>query len=120
MLCPSVRYFEQHRAPRHPKKLTDWARQMLLPAPPRQSGQMGRPRKRGVRLPTLAQRLHDPSTCWHTLTIPGWYSTAKSYPNGQPGQREREVEVATGTAVWSNTGKAVVPIRWVLIRGVDP
>ncbi|BCM88467.1 hypothetical protein IAD21_05415 [Abditibacteriota bacterium] len=34
------------------------------------------------------------------------------------GASGRKVEVATSTAVWSNTGKAVVPIRWVLIR--DP
>jgi hypothetical protein len=29
-LCPSERFFQLHRRPREPKKLTDWARQMLL------------------------------------------------------------------------------------------
>ncbi|BCM90473.1 hypothetical protein IAD21_02326 [Abditibacteriota bacterium] len=170
VLCPSARYFEQHRNARQPKKLTDWARQMLLqvrrwlpkrslivvadsgfaviemlacwqkerrgyapitaitrlrldaalfePAPPRPKGQNGRPRKRGQRLPTLAQQLLHSSTCWHSLTIPGWYQAAKSRPRGQVGQQDRQIEIATGTALWSNTGKAVVPIRWVLIR--DP
>ncbi len=154
VLCPSQRYFEQYRSARHPKKLTDWARQMLLlvrrwlpqrplivvadsgfavlemlacwqkerrgyapinaitrlrldaalflPAPPRRKGQNGRPRKRGQRLPTLAHRLDDAATVWHTLTIPGWYHTAKGSPQRRPGghgtSQERQVEIATGTA----------------------
>lgn len=66
----------------------------------------GRPRLKGKRLPTLQQRLNDSDTLWTSVTV-NWYD----------GQR-REVEIASASAVWYHTGKAVVPIRWVLIR--DP
>lgn len=76
------------------------------PAPPREPGQVGRPRKKGERQPTLRARLEDPETEWKRIRVP-WYGGARS-----------EVEVATGTAVWYHTGLPVVPLRWVLIR--DP
>ena len=77
------------------------------PAPPRAPGQVGRPRVKGKRLPTLEQVLHHPKTRWQKVTVPRWYS-----------QGEREVEVVTGTGVWYHSGRPVVPIRWVLLR--DP
>ena len=77
------------------------------PAPPLQPGQKGRPRKKGKRLPTLETIAADPSTQWQKVTVPNWY-----------GQRNREVEIVSDTAVWYHSGKPVVPIRWVLIR--DP
>jgi hypothetical protein len=76
------------------------------PAPPREPGQKGAPRKKGARQPTLFHRLPDPATIWTTVTV-RWY-----------GGTTRQVELASGTAVWYHTGKSVVPIRWVLIR--DP
>ncbi|MFN8540447.1 MAG: transposase [Thermomicrobiales bacterium] len=83
------------------------------PAPPRRAGQMGRPRKKGQRLPTLAARLADPTTAWTSVTVANWY-----------GEGARTVEVASGTAVWYHTGLPPVPIRWVLVRdpqgGFDP
>lgn len=151
VLCPSERWAAQ-RGKRY-KKLTDWARQMVLqlrrwlpdrelivvgdnayaaldwldavrrhviaitrlrldaalyePAPPRVPGRPGRPRKKGKRLPTLAQVLQDPATCWQHIRVSHWY-----------GRSERELEVATGTAVWYHAGLPVVPLRWVLVR--DP
>ena len=77
------------------------------PAPPRTPTQTGRPRVKGRRQPTLAQRLADPTTLWETLTVPCWY-----------GAGARVIEVATGTAVWYHSGVPPVAIRWVLIR--DP
>ena len=77
------------------------------PAAPRQPGQLGRPRKKGKRLPTLAARLADPATAWTTVTVANWY-----------GEGARTVEVASDTAVWYHSGLPPVPIRWVLIR--DP
>ncbi len=77
------------------------------PAPPRAPGQVGRPRVKGKRLPTLEQVLANPKTCWERVTVPRWYS-----------QGQREVELVTGTGVWYHTGLPVVPLRWVLIR--DP
>lgn len=34
---------------------------------------MGRPRRTGARLPTLAQRLGGPRTDWQSLVIPDWW-----------------------------------------------
>jgi hypothetical protein len=76
------------------------------PAPPREKGKKGAPRKKGARQPTLAQRLNDPTTVWERTSVQ-WYGGAA-----------REVELATGTAVWYHSGKPVVPLRWVLLR--DP
>jgi DDE superfamily endonuclease len=75
-------------------------------APPRRTGLMGRPRLKGKRLPTLAKQLDDPKTTWQSSNVI-WYQ-------GQ----ERNVEVASGTAVWYHTGKPPVAIRWLLSR--DP
>jgi hypothetical protein len=79
---------------------------LFKPAPPRKKGQLGRPRRKGERLPTLAARLKDPKTNWqrHKVT---WYD-----------QKPRVIEIASDTAIWFHYGKKPVPIRWLLIR--DP
>jgi DDE superfamily endonuclease len=81
--------------------------QLYAPAPPRRKGQMGRPRRKGVRLPSLQQRLGDQKTKWSRIIVPHWYSAGP-----------RTIQIATGTAVWYRVGLPVVPIRWILIR--DP
>lgn len=151
VLAPSERYYAT--SPRAPKKLLDWARQMIyqlrrwlptrplivvgdntyaaldllhacqrLPNPvtmitrlrldaalyepaPLYTG-VGRPRKKGARLPSLQSRLTHPQTCWQRIKVT-WY-------DGQ----QRQMELTSQTAVWYHSGKPVVPIRWVLIR--DP
>ncbi len=82
--------------------------QLYEPAPPRKDKQMGRPRKKGQRLPTLQAVLEDEKTRWQKVSIPRWYS-----------QRQREVQICSGTGVWYHAGLPVVPIRWVLIRDPD-
>jgi hypothetical protein len=77
------------------------------PAPARAPGTMGRPRKKGKRLPTLEQVRDNPKTRWRKMTVPRWYS-----------QGPRPVEIVSRTAVWYHSGKPVVSLRWVLIR--DP
>jgi hypothetical protein len=77
------------------------------PAPPRQAGTKGRPRRKGKRQSTLQARLPDPQTVWQMLTV-RWY-----------GGGQRAIEVATATAVWYHGGLPAVPLRWVLIRGPD-
>ena len=153
VLAPSERYYE--RIGKAPKKLTDWARQMIAqlrrwlpdrslvivgdssyavlallhfcqslshpvifitrlrldaalyePTPRRHPGQTGRPRLKGQRLPTLKHLLGQPTTVWTAVTVP-WYDGTL-----------RTLEIASDTAVWYHSGKAPVPIRWVLIR--DP
>lgn len=76
------------------------------PAPARKARTNGRPRLKGDRQPTLAQRLVDPKTTWEKLMV-AWYG-------GQP----RLVEVATDTAIWYHNGLPPVAIRWVILR--DP
>lgn len=152
-LAPSERYYKSMG--KDPKKLTDWARQLILqlrrwlpkralvlvadssyavldllhfcqsvsrpvtfitrlrldaalyePAPPRKPGQIGRPRLKGKRLPTLKQTLDQPQTEWTSVSV-AWYDGTT-----------RTLELLSQTAVWYHSGKAPVPIRWVLIR--DP
>ncbi len=77
------------------------------PAAPRQPGAKGRPRKKGARPPTLAQRVADPNTAWRSITVSAWY-----------GNTERRLEICSDTAVWYRSGRPVLPVRWVLLR--DP
>src|SRR3954454_20868905 len=81
--------------------------QLYAPVLPRRKGQIGRPRRKGVRLPSLQQRLRDRKTKWSKVTVPHWYSAGP-----------RTIQMATGTAVWYRVGLPVVPLRWILIR--DP
>ncbi len=70
-------------------------------------GQKGRPRKKGKRLPTLEKVAEDKHTHWKRLTVQEWY-----------GEKKRKIEITSGTAVWSHSGKPALPIRWVIVR--DP
>jgi hypothetical protein len=77
------------------------------PAPPHEPGQIGRPRLKGSRLPSLSRVVEDPKTAWKSISVSGWYGGA-----------QRTVEIVSDTAVWYSTGLPAVPVRWVLIR--DP
>lgn len=151
VLAPSGRYFEQRG--KTPKKITDWARQMILQVAhwlkgrtlvvvadsaystlellgavrdrvtfitrlrldaalyaeprPRPPGRSGRPPAKGERLPSLGQVLVDPATEWQPLVVPQWYD-----------QKDVQVEVSSGVALWYHKGHQPLPIRWVLLR--DP
>lgn len=147
-LAPSGRYAKE--AGKRHKKVTDWARQMLLqlkrwlpgrqviavgdsgyaviellaavrshvtfitrlrldaalyePAPAREPGKPGRSRKKGGRLPTLQEVLKSSATKWQKVKLANWY-----------GHGQKDMEIATATAVWYHSGKPVVPLRWVLL-----
>ena len=153
VLAPSERYYEG-RARRH-KKLTEWARQIVLQArrwlPKRllvvvadssfaviellwrlrqlenpicmitrlrldaalyepakaTPGKIGRPRKKGDRLPTLEKVAENRNTHWKRLVVKKWY-----------GEKRRVIEITSQTAVWYHSGQPPVPIRWVIVR--DP
>ena len=81
---------------------------LYAPAAPRAPGTMGRPRKKGTRLPNLSEVLSDAKTAWQRVHVSHWY-----------GKSERELEIATGTAVWYHAGMPVVPLRWILVRDPD-
>jgi len=101
-----------HRMTRLPRTITMGVRFRLdaalyEPVAQRRPGQMGRPRVKGKRLPTLAQVAADEATTWLSYVIPYWY-----------GQASRGIEIVSGTAVGYHRGMPVVPLRGVLIR--DP
>ncbi|GGR29173.1 hypothetical protein [Deinococcus ruber] len=77
------------------------------PAPERQVGQRGRPRRKGNRLSTLASLVHDSKTCCERVRLQRWY-----------GETNREIEVISQTAVWYHNGLPPLPLRWVSMR--DP
>ena len=70
-------------------------------------GAMGRPRKKGQRLPTLETVAEDKHTRWKRLTVQQWY-----------GEKKRMIEITSQTAVWYHSGQPPLPIRWVIVR--DP
>jgi hypothetical protein len=76
------------------------------PPPPRRPQQRGRPPVTGARLPSLAERLRSRRTAWRRVSLEGWY-----------GRRTRQLDIASGTALWHHPGRRVA-IRWVLVR--DP
>ena len=76
-------------------------------APIHERKPVGRPRKKGTRLPTLRTVLSNEQTNWQKLTVDNWY-----------GQGPTPVEITSETAVWYHNGMPPVPIRWVLVR--DP
>lgn len=70
-------------------------------------GALGRPRKKGQRLPTLEAIAEDKHIRWKRITVQQWY-----------GEKTRMLEITSKTAVWYHTGQPPLPIRWVLVR--DP
>jgi hypothetical protein len=68
---------------------------------------LGRPRKKGKRLPTLKEIAEDKLTRWKRLTVQEWY-----------GEKKRDIEITSKTAIWFHSGKPPLPIRWVMVR--DP
>jgi len=67
----------------------------------------GRPRKKGKRLPTLQQISEDKHTRWRHLLVQEWY-----------GEKKRNIEITSNTAIWFHVGHPPLPIRWVIVR--DP
>ena len=72
--------------------------------PPQHRPRVGRPRLLGRRLPSLSEQLASRSTRRHRPQITGWY-----------GRTERQVEIVSGSAIWSHPGHHL-PIRYVLVR----
>jgi hypothetical protein len=79
---------------------------LSAPAPPRLAGTKGRPRVKGARWPTLEHVRKAQQTAWQRVRV-RWYDG-----------RRRQLEVTSGTAVWSRIGQPVLPVRGVIAR--DP
>ena len=145
VLAPSARYY--HQQGRRHKKLTDWARQMILQLrrwlPRRTLVLVGDNSYAVLDLLHCCQSLREPVTLIARLRLDA--ALYASAPPRQPGQQgrlplkalldqadvtwasvavawydrtTRTVELTSQTAVWYRSGKPPVLIRWVLIR--DP
>lgn len=73
---------------------------------PRTAKTMGRPRKVGIALTKLHAMLSDPTTTWTATEV--------TWPDGT----RRSLELASGQALWNESGEVPLPIRWVVVR--DP
>jgi hypothetical protein len=80
-------------------RLFDWP-------PTRTRKGQGRPPIVGQRLPTLDQIARSANTRWQRSQL-AWYDGGR-----------KVVDWTSGIALWYSTGKAPLPIRWVLVR--DP
>ena len=104
VLAPSTRYYQQ-RGRRH-KKLTDWARQMVVQLrrwlPQRTLVLVGDNSYAVLDLLHCCQSLREPVTLIARLRLGA----------------TRTVELPSQTAVWYRSGKPPAVIRWVLVR--DP
>jgi len=79
---------------------------LFAPPKPRRPGQTGRPAVVGKRLTKLSDQLKDSTRVWQTIQVQ-WYD-----------QRQRHLQVLTGTALWYRFGLTPLPVRWLLVR--DP
>jgi hypothetical protein len=70
-------------------------------------GAIGRPRRKGKRLPTLETVAQDKHTRWKRLIVHEWY-----------GEKKRMIEITSNTAIWFHSAQPALPIRWVIVR--DP
>ena len=84
-----------------------WNARLFDEPTPQPKGKRGPKPKKGARQPKLSARLTDPDTEWKRIEV-NWY-----------GGEKKEVEIATGKALWHRVGLDPVPIRWVLVRSVD-
>ena len=64
--------------------------------PPRQLGTLGRPRLKGKRLPSLADRLQDATVLWEPLSVL-WHDG-----------RVQEIQTCSGTALWYRSGQPLL------------
>jgi len=71
---------------------------------PQAASKCGPKPKKGLRQPSLHARVTDPATAWITVTV-AWY-----------GGTQRELDLATGTALWYTPGQDPLALRWVLVR----
>ena len=79
---------------------------LYAPLPPPVPGQLGRPRLKGHRLPSLRTVSTDPATVCTPCT--------QTWSDGTV----RHLAYVSDTAVWYHAGQPPVPLRWLLVR--DP
>lgn len=73
------------------------------PPPPRHKGQRGRPRVKGERVPSPAQRAADPRAKWSSVEVSVY-------------GRQATVQILVFDALWHKAGKGCT-LRFVVVRG---
>jgi len=81
---------------------------LFEPAPPRQPGRVGRPRRTGKELPKLSAVAEDPNTTWTPVEL----------LSRKDGKKHR-CAITSGTAVWYHPGSDPLPVRWIIVRNFD-
>ncbi len=76
-------------------------------APKPKAGQRGRPRQIGKALPKLTKVLSAAKTNWSRREVE-WY-----------GGKRQSLELASGLALWYRAGLTPLPIRWVIVKGLE-
>jgi hypothetical protein len=61
----------------------------------------------GKLLPSMEERLADKATVWEAAIFSEWY-----------GKRNKEMLFASGVAIWRQSNKVLIKVRWVLLK--DP
>jgi hypothetical protein len=94
-------------AARWPKRLTLVSRfyadaNLYEPPPPRGNRQVGRPRKKGAKLPSPEQVVAGSKR--QPLKV-AWY-----------GGGRRRIEIVSGTAHWYKMGEGLVKVKWVFVH----
>ncbi len=83
-----------------------WRANLYAPPGPQPAGKPGPKPKKGAKLAKLTEVLADPNTVWQRCRL-AWY-----------GQKQQEVDITSGAALWYTPGQTPLPIRWVIVR--DP
>ena len=78
---------------------------LYAPPLPRRKPKAGRPRVKGRKLPTPAQKVARSRLQEATV---GWYGGAM-----------RRVALLSGTGGWYKAGRGLVPVRWVYVKDLD-
>ncbi|MGB0388798.1 MAG: IS701 family transposase [Ardenticatenaceae bacterium] len=84
-----------------------WNARLFDEPTPQPKSKRGPKPKKGSRQPKLSERFIDSDTEWKRIEV-DWY-----------GGQKKEIEIATGKALWHRSGLNPVPIRWVLVRSID-
>lgn len=99
---PTARFCHRHRA--RLTLVSKFHPDANLYTPPPPYAGLGRPRRKGERLPK--PRAAAQAGRRRRLTVP-WY-----------GGGTRRVEVVSGTGHWHKSGRGLVPVRWVFVHDV--
>ena len=84
------------------------SRMYAPPVQDRPKGKRGPIPPVGDRLMSMEERLADKGTCWQKVTFSHWY-----------GNRDKEMLLTWGVAIWRKDNSRLVKVKWALIKDPD-